>query len=207
MAPAHLVPLNQGVLTLDDIGGDWAAQTPLTPLAADQLTSGPCGSPLWAHDQIGYRAVFDEGTGTVPNTLTSEIREAATDNQIISQAAFVASSTYAECLKAEAQVGLTSSGLSVDSLALDPLPLEPSSTDNEGFVITAHVVDAAGNAADISIDHVEMFSARYEATLDLQTVTGSGVDRASVLATQTSREVQRLALLPPEGTLNGETTN
>jgi len=100
-------------------------------------------------------------------------------------------------------VGLTSSGLRVDSLALDPLPLEPSSTDNEGFVITAQVVDPNGNAAVVSIDHVEMFSARYEATVDLQTVAGSGVDRQSVLATQTSREVERLNTLPPEGTLDG----
>jgi hypothetical protein len=34
-------------------------------------------------------------------------------------------------------------------------------------------------------------------------VAGSGVDRQSVLATQTSREVERLNTLPPEGTLDG----
>ncbi len=209
-APAPVVSLSEGLLSADDLGGAWTAKGTVAALTLAQLPQGPCGSTLWANDVAGYHAQFINGGGGFVRTasVTSEIREATSEQAATTQAAFVTSSGYATCLQAEAEAGLNlalaADGLKVDATAVDPLPLPVSSTNAQAYVITAEVVDGGGNvAADITIDHVELFSGRYEGTLNVQTVAGLGVDRQAIIQTETERTVERMAKLPPQGTITG----
>ena len=205
--PVAKVSLSEGVLSVDDLGGAWTAKGATTALTSDQLAQGPCASPLWAHDVAGFRSQFENGGGGVIHTgaVTSDVREAPSENTANAQAAFVTSSSYATCLRAEAivgmQQGLSGSGFSLDGVAIDPLPIDISLPSSQAYVITVQASDNSGTTVDVSIDHVELFSGRYEATLNVTTNPGLGIDREGLIRSQTERIVQRLAALPPGGTI------
>jgi len=206
-APAPIVSLSEGVLTADDLGGDWTVKSPLTALSQSQQSAGPCGSPLWSDDVGGYRTTFEDGGGGFEHTasVTSMVREAPSDGVASSQAAFVTSAGYGPCVHTEfaldLQYALKSEGLNVDGMAVDPLPLDATIPESQAFVINVAVSDNRGGQAIVTIDHVEMIVGRYEGTLDITTNASLGIDQNSLLQSQTERTLQRLQQLPPGGTL------
>src|SRR5581483_11010522 len=205
-APAKQVSLSEGVLTQDDLGGAWAPKAPVAALTGDQLTSGPCGSVLWAHDVAGYTSSFVSGTVVKQLAkVVSAVREAQTEAASESQAAFVTSSSYAPCLRdmITLQMALWAKTLGgqLDGLALDPLPLDAAVTNKQAYVATVAIGDNAGDEIGFTVDFVELFTGRYEATLEIVTPVGVGIDRDTLIQQESERLVQRLGALPPQGTL------
>ncbi len=208
LAPKQ-VSLSEGVLTQDDLGGAWTAKAALAALTPAELSQGPCGSPLWAHDVAGYRSAFQDGAGGFVHTaaVTSIVREAPSSQVADSQAAFVTSPSYAPCLHdaiaLEVELALRGTGVELDGMAIDPLPLDVSIANKQSYVISLAVSDSSGNADVVTIDHVELFTGPYEATLDVSTSASVGIDRDTLIQQQAERLVQRLAALPAQGTLAG----
>jgi len=206
-APVATVALSEGVLSADDLGGAWTAKLAVAALGQAEVTQGPCGSPLWAHDVAGYRSSFQDGAGGFihTGTVTSAVREAPSESVANSQAAFVTSSSYAPCLRdemsLEIQLALKGTGVQLDAMAVDPLPLDISVSEKQSYVISVAISDASGNQDVVSVDHVELFTSRYEATLDVTTDASLGIDRNALIQTQTERLVERLAALPTQGTI------
>src|SRR6202035_2861484 len=93
-APVAQVALSEGALSADDLGGAWTAKAAIAALGQAEVTQGPCGSSLWAHDVAGYRSSFQDGAGGFihTGTVTSAVREAPSESVANSQAAFVTSS-------------------------------------------------------------------------------------------------------------------
>src|SRR6202035_5771570 len=137
-APVAQVALSEGALSADDLGGAWTAKAAIAALGQAEVTQGPCGSPLWAHDGAGGFI----HTGSV----TSAVREAPSESVANSQAAFVTSSSYAPCLRdemsLEIQLALKGTGLRLDAMAIDPLPLDISLSEKQSYVISVAISDA-----------------------------------------------------------------
>jgi hypothetical protein len=211
LAPTTVAPkpvsLSAGVLTQDDLGGAWTPKAPLKALPQDAVAQGPCGSAMWGHDVAGYQSSFRFGSGAfgLPAWVVSQVREAPAQAVADSQAAFVTSSSYALCLhdelQLEAQLALKGTGLEIDSFAMDPLPLDVAVPNKQSYVASVAVSDASGNSGVLTIDYVDLFTSRYEATLQIFTVAGLGLDRDTLIQQQSERLVQRLTALPPQGTL------
>jgi hypothetical protein len=206
-APAKPVSLSEGVVTQDDLGGAWTAKAPLAALPQATITQGPCGSALWGHDVAGYQSSYQLGRGAfgLPALVVSQVREAPSQQVADSQAAFVTSSSYAPCLQnlleLEAQLALKGAGLQVDGFAMDPLPLDVAVSNKQAYVVSVVVSDKSGESGVVTIDYVDVFTARYEATLEIFTIPGLGIDRDTLIQQQSERLAQRLAALPPNGTL------
>lgn len=201
------VNLSAGVLTQQDLGGAWVATAPLTALTSGQLSQGPCGSPLWAHDVAGYLSRFHIGTGVPGHTafIASEVREAVSQDVADSQASLVTSSSYAPCLhdalELEVQLAFHGTGLTVDDFAMDPLPLDANLDNKQSYVASIAFSDNSGDSGVITVDYVELFENRYEGILEIITPQGLGIDRDALIQAQSERMVERLDALPPGGTL------
>jgi hypothetical protein len=200
------VSLSEGVLTQDDLGGAWTVKSPVAPLTGDPLTSGPCGSALWAHDVAGDTSDFVSGTGLrTLARLVSSVREAQSPDAADAQAAFVTSSSYAPCLHdlLTLQMALLarSVGGTLDGFHLDPLPLDAAVANKQAYVASVVMGDGSGNEFQLTVDYVDLFTNRYEATLELVTPVGGPIDRDTLIQQASERLAQRLAALPPQGTL------
>jgi hypothetical protein len=204
---APQVNLSEGVLTQDDLGGAWTAQSPTSPITPDELHAGLCSSTLWERDVAGYTSSFVLNAPLTDAKVVSWVREAPTQAAADAQAAFVTSSSYAPCLHDSLflQVALLAreNGGQVDSFSIDPLPLDADVSNKQAYVASTSFSDKAGDEILLTVDYVELFSGRYEATLEVITPPSAGFDRDTLIQQESERLVQRLNQLPAQGTIAG----
>jgi hypothetical protein len=210
-AAPHPLGLVAGVLTLSDLGGGgWSTATAPSAVPQQDLTSGPCGSKLWAHDVAGFQSEYtDNGAGVVETgTVDSSVLEAPTAQAAGDQADFVTSPSFPPCIKAEVAGGmqneLNGTPFQLGQVSVDPLTLDVAMGPKVGYAVTFTLVDqAAQQEVQVTTDHVEIFAGPYEGTLDITLCSCRPVGGVDMLQQETERMAERLAALPPGGTLVG----
>lgn len=201
-----LAGLADAVLTPVDLGGGWTASPAPGPLAAPDYTTGPCHSPLWAHDVGGYQSrLVNGGGGDVRSGyVESDVLEAPSPTAATAEAAFMTSSSYVPCLKAtltgQLEGDLSGTGIQLAQVSADPLTLDVPGT-SQGYAVTVGLIDpGAGLGEVITDDHVDLFNGRYEASLDIVSCSCRPFSQPDIVQQQAARLAQRLAGLPPDGT-------
>lgn len=177
-------------------------------MAAKDYTAGPCNSPLWAHNVAGYADVTADGGGSlIQNALVeSEVLESASPTATAAQQAYAMSPSYVTCAKAEAVAGVTGQlasdpGVQLGGVTADPLNLSLS-TPNVGFVLDISLVDPTlGVGTYVADDHIELFQGPYQAIVDIFSLSTNPI-ADTLVQTEASAAAQRLAALPPGGTLH-----
>ena len=200
--------LASGVLAASDLPGGWTVKAAPAAMLAKEYTSGPCASPLWAHDVAGYSSVLADGGGSVLENavIVSQVLESPTAGDTAAQAAYAMSPSFVDCAKAEvtaeAQDELAGEpGVEIGGVTADPLNLSLS-TPNVGFVVDVSVVDpSVGVGTYVADDHIELFSGPYEGEVDIITLSTNPI-ADSLVQTEASAAAQRLQALPPGGTLH-----
>lgn len=209
---AHAVGLADGVLTPADIGGGWTAQTKPQALTSSIYTRGPCASPLWAHDVAGELTQLVNGGGGVIKSgeVDSQVLEAASEADANTQAAFVTSPSYVSCVKSEvvasvqSAVADSSNTIQLGQVSVDPLNVDLTGT-HTGYVFTVGLIaPQLGEGVYVTDDHVDLFNGRYEGSVDVLSASVNALPN-DLIQTEASRMAERLAALPPGGTLKAGT--
>jgi len=205
---APTVSLADGVLTAADVGGGWTAARPAAALTRSEYSQGPCNSPLWANDVAGYGSqLVDGGGGTVQTgEVDSQVLEAGTDDELNQQAAFVTSESFVPCVTALARAEVSSdfqgTKLALTQLSADPLPLDVTMT-GVGYVFDIGVTDSSSGLGEyVTDDHIELFTNRYEGSLDIVSTSLNPMG-ANLVQQEASLLAARLTALPANGTTTG----
>src|SRR5581483_5362494 len=156
-AAPHPLSLVAGVLTLSDLGeGGWSTATAPSAVPPQDLTSGPCGSKLWAHDVAGFQAEYkDDGGGVVETgTVDTAVLEAPSAQAAGDQADFVTSPSFPPCIKAEVAGGmqgeLNGTTFQLAQVSVDPLTLDVAMGPKVGYAITLSLV-AQGAQQEVQV--------------------------------------------------------
>jgi len=208
---AHALGLAAGVLTPGDVGGGWTVSAAPSKVPQSDYTQGPCGSPLWAHDVAGEQTRLVDGGGGIIQSgeISSQVGEAQSSDAAGAQAAFVTSPSYETCARvqvvAQLESAISGTAVSLGQVSADPLTLNVPMT-SVGYAFTIGLVNnALQEGTYLTDDRVELFTGPYEGVLDIISNSLNPLP-GNLVQNVTSVLAQRLAALPPGGTLRANAT-